>query len=148
MNSQTAMKLQKPLEEYIRYFETLTPRSVRLIEKIADPTMRFIDPFNDVHGIDAVEAVLEKKCRGVINPKYRITDYAWGRDGHTVYLRWSFSFEEQGALRLITGMSEVSFSPLGKVACHVDYWDTGSQLMAYRPFAGWVWRNIRRRLGV
>jgi steroid delta-isomerase len=128
---------QRPLEDYIAYLERLTPRSVRLLEKLAAPEMRFIDPFYDVRGVDAVVAAFEKICSQDSQLKFRITDRAWGRDGYTAYLRWSLTFGE----RTIDGMAEIVFGPDGKIVQHTNHWDSGGQVMARLPLLKWVWKN-------
>lgn len=144
--NQPVMALQKALEDYIGYFEKLTPRSVRLLEKLAEPGMRFTDPFHDVHGVDAVEAVLEQRLRADGQTQFRVSDHAWGRDGYTVYLRWTRTSFVSGQEQRINGVSEVMFSPGGRVAAHIDHWDSGRQKDARRPFTGWLLSRIQKKL--
>jgi len=141
--------IEDAVEKYIRYWETLSPRTVGLIEGLAAPGMRFKDPFNDVQGTKAVRAVLDRIFSDADNPRFRVSDHAVGRDGLTAYLRWEFTFTPRNARRIwrITGMSEVLFTPEGLVAAHTDHWDTGSQILAKLPVIGWMWGKLRRKIG-
>ncbi|MGZ9097152.1 MAG: nuclear transport factor 2 family protein [Micavibrio sp.] len=133
---------QRPLEDYIAYLERLTPRSVRLLEKLAAPEMRFIDPFYDVRGVDAVVAAYDKIMGHAARMSFHVTDRAWGRDGYTAYLRWNLVFED----RAIDGMAEIVFGPDGKIVQHTNHWDSGNQVMARLPVIKWVWKIVKGKL--
>lgn len=112
------LNFQRQLEEYSVYHERLTTRSVRLIEKMAAPEMRFINPDYDVRGIEAVESVLTKMLGQGDRVKTSVTDMAWGRDGYTAYMRWIRHFPKHQ----MDGISEVVFAPDGLVVQHTEYW--------------------------
>jgi steroid delta-isomerase len=134
--------LQRPLEDYIVYLEKLSPRMVPLLDKLAAPGMKYKNPFNDVTGADAVMRVFTKIFDVTGRPKYRVSDVAWGRDGHTAYLRWTFHYDGG---RVIEGVAEVLFDANGKIMMHTDHWDAGSQVMTHISGAAWVWGLIRRK---
>jgi len=142
------LKNNKTLLDYIAYFERLSPRTIRLIEKLAVPGLRFKDPFNDVRGTDAVERLFEHMFASVDRPKFKIVDYAWSRDNMRAYLRWDFSCERKGAKHLISGMSEISFDQDGLVASHIDYWDSGEYFFAKLTVIGAVIRWVQGKLKV
>ncbi len=112
------LNFQRQLEEYSVYHERLTPRSVRLIEKMASPDIRFIDPQQDVRGIEAVEEALIEMLGEGGRVSTRMSDMAWGRDGYTAYLRWTRNFPKYK----MDGISEVVFSPDGLIVQHTEYW--------------------------
>lgn len=145
-----AVNLRRVLEEYIDYREKLTPRSIRLIEKLAVPYMAFTDPFNDVQGIEEVETVFEKMFSKMDRPSCKIDDAAWGRDEYTAYLRWTLTFSPKGReeRRQIAGISEICFTRDGKIYRQTDYWDSGSQQMSNMPLPGWLSRRMCRRRDV
>lgn len=141
------LNFQRQLEDYCAYFERLSGRSVRLLEKMAAPEIRYIDPFHDVRGIEAMGAVLKNLYdRKLERPSLKITNTAWGKDGYTVFLRWNFSFMPKGKREewLIEGVSEIVFGPDGKIVLHHNHWDSGSQAMAHVPFLGRAWIWFRR----
>lgn len=140
------LSYQRVLEDYIQYFETLSARSIPLIEKVAEPSLQFDDPFHSLKGLDEVEAMFEAMFEVFERPKFKIKDYAWGQHGDTVYMRWVFSCLYKGQRHEIDGMSEISFSHNGLVTSHRDYWDSGSQVLAKVPVIGWLFRKFQKKI--
>ena len=139
--------LQRALDAYIDYYERLSARSIRLIEKLAVPGMQFRDPFNDVAGIEKVEAVLKKMFADVTAPKFRVHDCAWGRDQRTAYIKWGFTARMQNGSHLnITGMSEICFNDEGYVMAHIDYWDPAAAIYEDLPLLGRAIRWVRNKI--
>ena len=116
-----ALALQKPLEDYIQYLEKMTSRSVPLLRKLAVPGMHYTDPLHDVRGIDDIVAIFQKRFTDVRSAKYRVSDYAWGKDGQTAYLRWTFTCLRETGEDVTQGMAEVMFSNEDLVMSHTDY---------------------------
>lgn len=144
--SHQRLSKQRVLEDYIQYFETLSARSIRLIEKVAEPSLQFDDPFHCLKGLDEVEAMFEEMFEVFERPKFKVTDYAWGQDGQTVYTRWVFSCIYKGQRHEIDGMSEIEFSHNGLVSSHRDHWDSGSQVVAKIPVMGWLYRKLQQKI--
>ena len=136
------------IEAYVAFFEELTPGSLDLLETLCTPDVRFRDPFNDVRGLAAMRRVFEKMFEDVREPRFVVTDRAVS--GQVCYLRWEFTFLQPrgGAPWRILGMTEVHFDESGRVAAHLDHWDSGSQLYARLPVLGTMVRWVRRRLSV
>lgn len=145
---QENIKLQRALDNYIQYYEKLSARSVRLIEKLAEPGMRFKDPFNDVQGTDAFARIFNHMFASVDAPKFSIQDYTWGRDGQTAYIRWRLDYRIKGQNRIIEGMSEVLFSKGAKVLSHIDHWDAAEQLYEHIPVLGGLLRLVKSKLQI
>lgn len=116
-----AMALQKPLEDYIQYLEKMTSRSVPLLRNLAVPGMHYTDPLHDVRGIDDIVEIFQRRLTDVKSAKYRVSDYAWGKDGQTVYLRWTFICIKHDAEDITQGIAEVMFSNDDLVMSHTDY---------------------------
>jgi len=141
------LTFQRPLEEYIAFFERLTARSLPLLEKYVSADVQFNDPFHSVSGIDAMRAVFEKGFADGKQIKFRVSDVAWGRSGHVAYVRWTCSIKAVGQEDfVIEGMSEISFGNNGKIIAHIDHWDSGSQIMARIPVIKWVWALMRSKI--
>lgn len=138
--------LELALQKYVEYYETLTVRSVRLIEKIADPQIVFKDPFNEVEGVDNVVSILRKMFEDVKNPSFTVEDSAWGKDGRTAYIKWAFVFGPDHKRQQIYGMSEVMFSPDGLVVMHRDFWDAAENIYERVPVLGTLLRFIKSRI--
>lgn len=146
--NEDSMRFQKNLDEYIDYFESLTLRSVGLISKLADSHVRFSDPFNDVHGVENMQAILEKMFHEVEVPKFQVIDYAWGRNENTAYLKWNFSYLRKEKKYFCTGMTELIFNDDGAVTAHIDHWDAASQFYEKIPVLGSVLRFIKNKIGL
>jgi steroid Delta-isomerase len=132
------LHLQKPAEDYISFFQTLTPRSLPLIVQHVSEDVVFRDPFHDVRGIEQMKKIFNHMFETCDHPRFTVIDHAYGKDGMTVYLKWRFTAGTKiGALDFI-GVSEVTFDPKGKVASHVDFWDSSaefySKISILRPF--------------
>ena len=147
MSDDNALKFQRSMRNYIEYFEKLTPRSIRLIEKIASPNIYFKDPFNEVRNIEAMEAIFEHMFQTMENPKFRVIDYGFGQEG-AGYIRWHFSFTSNGKSDGFDGMSEIAFNEQGQVISHVDYWDSSENLYEKIPVLGGIIRFVKSKLAV
>lgn len=143
-------KIKSSLNDYIQYFETLSHRSIRLIEKIADPQIHFQDPFNDVHGIDQVEKIFKKMFEDVRDPKFKVLDHAISSSQDKAYLRWVFGAKAKDKDKRIEihGMSEITFGPGGKIIEHIDHWDSGTQFYAHIPVLGTMIRWVQSKLKI
>lgn len=146
-------KAQAVLAKYIQYYETLTRRSIRLIEKVAEPGMVFKNPFYDIAGLEEFEELLGRLFARTENQKFKVRDYSWGENGEgeegggeVAYLRWSFSCDYKGKRRYIEGMSEILFSRRGLVLSHADHWDAAGQVYEHVPLLGALLRWIKGKL--
>lgn len=122
------LSLQKPLEDYVEYLGKLNLRSLPLLGSIAHLSLAFQDPYHAAQGIDATAAVFAHRFNIYPDGAYRINDFVWGRRPATAYLYWSFRFtpksfgkKKQDRLAL-EGMSEVMFSPDGRIFSHSEFW--------------------------
>ncbi len=83
--------------------------------------MHYADPLYDVRGVDDVVEIFQKRFTDVKSAKYRVNDYAWGKDGQTVYLRWTFICMKNEVEVITQGIAEVMFSNEDLVMSHIDY---------------------------
>ncbi|MEC8664131.1 MAG: nuclear transport factor 2 family protein [Pseudomonadota bacterium] len=134
---------QRAVEDYIRYWETLSVRSVRLVEKLAASGISYTDPFHDVRGVDAFEAVLRRYLEGVRLRNIKVINYGFSNDGRTVFLRWEAVIGAADQIAL-SGMSEVVYDHNALVVGHYNFWDTGSQIMAGAPILKHGFNWLRR----
>ncbi len=133
------------LAAYGRFYETMTRASLPAIAALVAPDIRFRDPFNDVRGVDDVVRLLSMMyAHGT--PRFEVLDRALSQQAG--YILWRFASEPSGggAPIVITGMSEIHFTPDGLVCEHIDHWDAGSQFYERIPVLGWLVRKVKRRL--
>lgn len=135
-------------EKYIEYYNQLTPATVAKLRDLCVADLHFIDPFNDVRGVDKVEKIFTEMFHKVKEPTFRITD-AIEKDKLLV-VRWDFRFRlwliRGGQPHLVTGVSFVERNEEGKIVSHIDYWDASSQLYLHLPLIGWIVWGMRRLL--
>jgi hypothetical protein len=140
------MKDIAAVRAYADAFERLRPDSLAEFEGLLAPNVRFVDPFNDVRGREAMMAVLRHMFDNVDLPRFAVLDIALGSEA--AYLRWRMTFRWKGkaAPAAIEGMSEIGFDECGLVATHIDHWDAAGQLYEKVPLLGWLLTRLRRRL--
>jgi hypothetical protein len=142
------MDLRRALDRYARFYETMTPADLETLDRFVVPDVRFKDPFNDVTGVDAMA-----RCLGMAydhgTPKFDVLDRAVSE--RAGYLLWRYTSTKKGESRpawIVEGMSEVRFAPDGRVAEHIDHWDSGEQFYLRLPIVGWLVGKVRKRLRV
>lgn len=143
-----APDLESAVTAYVSFYESLTPVSVGQLDELCAPDVRFRDPFNDVTGIAAYRAILAGMFEHLSAPNFEVGDRALS--GRVAYLRWTFTFtpKKGGMPWRIEGMSEVHFDQRGRVAVHLDHWDSGSQFYGRLPLLRSLIGFVRRRLAV
>ena len=137
------------VEAWIAFFETLTPESLETrLGELAAPDIRFRDPFNDVRGVEALRAIFRHMFATTEGSRFTVQDRALS--GRVAYLRWVYTFRPKGSATpwRIEGMSEVHIAEDGRIAAHLDHWDSGTDFYAKLPVIGWIIRRIRRMMGV
>ncbi|MCA1909972.1 MAG: nuclear transport factor 2 family protein [Magnetospirillum sp.] len=134
------------LNPWADFWQDLTPDSVGRVRALCVPDIRFIDPFNDLMGVEALERLLTHMFATLEAPRFVVTDRAMGSQAG--YLRWDFTACLRGRDVSLTGMSEVGFAPCGRVALHRDHWDAGAQVYGRVPVLGALVRLVSRRLAL
>lgn len=136
------------LERVVRFYETLSPESLARIGEVYAAEARFKDPFNDVVGLAAIEAVFRHMFRQVREPRFCVTSRLAA--GSEAWLEWEFHFRFRGwresEIQVVRGATRLDLAPDGRVLRHRDYWDTGEELFARLPLIGPLLRLLRRRM--
>jgi len=125
-------------------WEGLRPGTIEALVALAASDIRFKDPFHDVRGRDALRRVLAHLFDRVANPRFVVTDRAFGMEAG--YLRWTFTWGSGRQDGKIEGMSEIHLGADGLVTAHLDHWDSGSQFYATLPLIGPAVRLVARRV--
>lgn len=137
---------RRNLDAYLAAYEAMGPDRLDVFDEVCDPDVRFVDPFNDVQGLDRLKGVYRHMYATLENPRFTILDSAVGAAAG--YIRWRFDFSLRGRPMTIDGMSEVAFGADGRVTSHIDHWDAGAQVYARVPVLGALIRWVRARLAV
>lgn len=139
--------IERAVEGVVQYFETLTPEATAKIGSLYDAKARFVDPFNDVVGLAAIQHIFEHMFVALDAPRFVITERIV--QGQQCFLTWDFKFRFKNFRRdqeqTIRGGSHLVFSSTGLVTLHRDYWDAAAELYEKLPFVGALMRWLKRR---
>lgn len=131
------------LQAYCRLFGRLAPDRIGELRALCTPDVRFVDPFQEITGIDRYTALYEHMFRTVEQPRFEVLDRSLGAELGSI--RWHFSGRIRGRDVAIDGMSELRFdAATAQVREHIDHWDAAGQVYARLPLLGGVFRALRR----
>lgn len=134
------------LDSWVEFFETLSVGTLDRLPDLTTETVHFRDPFNDSHGRDGLRAVMEHTLKGCRDLRFTVTHRLFAED--LAILRWRFEATITAIGRLdVIGTSEVRQAEDGRVAEHIDHWDSGEAVYLRLPVLGAPLRLIQRRLG-
>lgn len=132
------------LQGLIDWYQTISPESIVHAGEFYAPDAHFVDPFNDVRGVPAIEKIFRHMFAQVENPRFIVKDVCAG-SGQAM-LVWEFCFSAGGKSHVVPGATHLRFDPKGQVCIHRDYWDPASALFMGIPVLGWGLRGIYQRL--
>jgi len=139
------------LLSYVNFFHKLDKGNLENLETVMTEDIHFIDPFNDVVGLDKVKTIFHHMFLNMPDSKFVITQYALAhKEQATGLLHWNFIGTAPGAKRpiKITGMSILRFGKDGRVSEHIDHWDAAQQFYERIPVLNLILRRIRKRIEV
>ncbi len=137
--------MKTALHQLCRFYENLNPDNLPEIRKLYAANAQFKDPFNDVEGIAAIEAIFSHMFLTTQNPRFSVVQSLQEAD-HAL-LVGDVHFERKGLPNpfCIHGTSLISFDGQGLVVRHRDYWDSGGELYAKLPWVGGLFRWLARQ---
>jgi ketosteroid isomerase-like protein len=138
--------MNTPAQNIKTAFETLSPATLPALVALYADDARFIDPFNDVRGRRAVQAIFAHMLEQVGEPRFVVTRVIDG--GNTLFMRWDFTFTARGKPQHIHGATHFELNDAGLITLHRDYWDAAQELYEKIPVLGSVLRWIRSQLAV
>ncbi|MQQ99756.1 nuclear transport factor 2 family protein [Glaciimonas soli] len=131
------------LDALLCWFSELTPATIKHAERFYQPDAHFKDPFNDVRGIAAIEAIFTHMFATTENPRFDITQKI--AQDQQAFVTWTFHFSLKGKAYAIEGVSHLLFCSDGLVTMHRDYWDTNEELFQKLPLIGGPVRWLRNQ---
>ena len=138
-----------PIERIVDFFENLNPAKVSKLGQIYAPDARFKDPFNDVQGTAAIQAIFAHMFVQVENPRFTIKERMV--DQHQCFLTWEFRFNfisfKQSQRQCILGATHLVLNDGGLITLHRDYWDAAEELYEKIPLLGGFMRWLKQRAG-
>jgi len=131
----------------VAFFESLTPERVCQLAALYDRQARFVDPFNDVQGLTAIEGIFRHMFVALHEPRFVVTGQVV--QGAQCFLLWDFHFRfkrfDTQTVQTIRGTSHLVFSEAGLVTLHRDYWDAAQELYEKLPLVGGLMRWLKKR---
>lgn len=134
------------LAPLLAWYATLTPQSVVHARQFYAADAQFRDPFNDVRGVPAIEAVLHHMFTHSDNPHFIIGERIV--QGQQAFVTWTFVCTLRGTVYEVVGGTHFRFNDQGMVTLHRDYWDAAEELLQKLPLVGAPIRWLRRRFAV
>jgi ketosteroid isomerase-like protein len=125
------------------WYATLTPQSIGRAAEFYAPDAQFRDPFNNVHGVASIEAVMRHMFEHADQPRFIIGDRMV--QGDQGFVTWTFVCTLRGRLYEVEGSSHFRFGKDGRAVLHRDYWDAAEELLQKLPVVGAPIRWLRRR---
>lgn len=138
----------RALQAYAEAFARLTPAGVDALCRRVSAEVHFRDPFNDLHGREALRRLLLDMFERSGRPRFQIDEVCWLAEQQVGWLRWQFEARLPviGTLR-VEGASRVRLDAQGRVCEHLDYWDSAPVYLQL-PWLGALLRRIRRRIAL
>ena len=128
-------------------FESLAPGSIPQLVALYAPNAHFVDPFNDVQGLVAIEGIFRHMFLALDAPRFVVTGQVV--QGAECFLLWDFHFRfkrfDTQTVQTIRGTSHLVFSEDGLVTLHRDYWDAAQELYEKLPLIGGLMRWLKKR---
>lgn len=134
------------LEPLLAWYASLTPQTVGRAAEFYANDAQFRDPFNDVHGVQAIEAVLHHMFTHSDNPHFIIGERIV--QGQQAFVTWTFVCTLRGKVYEVVGGTHFRFNQEGLITLHRDYWDAAEELLQKLPLVGAPIRWLRRRFAV
>ena len=134
------------VQRVIDAFERLAPHDLARLAGLYTPDARFKDPFNDVRGQPAIEALFRHMFVALDDPRFVIRTALV--QGDACFLTWDFRFRMRRFRRdeqCIHGGSHLRFAADGRVEMHRDYWDAAEELYEKLPGVGALMRWLKRQ---
>jgi hypothetical protein len=136
------------LDRLCSFYASLSPDSLPGIAGIYAPQAVFKDPFNEVVGVPAIEAIFRAMFAQLDGPRFVIRSTVL--EGSRACVTWDFEFGfrsfRRGQPQQIRGASWLEFDGAGRVTRHRDYWDAAEELYEKLPVIGALMRILRGRL--
>lgn len=126
------------INNYLNLFSNLNKENIKKFDDLVVKDIIFIDPFNNIKGLDNFKNIFYHMFDTVEEPKFDIVDYAQNKDH--IFLKWKMTFYAFKALQTIEGMSDITLNKEGKVISHLDYWDSLNGIFIKLPFLGFLYK--------
>jgi len=134
------------IDHFLTRWRLLDRAGIDEIDALYTPDVRFVDPFVQLDGIDALKRYLRHSYDGVAQVEFDFEPPLLGEGEAAVRWRLSFSHPrlQGGAVIEVPGITHLQFAD--RVSQHTDYYDAGALLYENVPLIGGAVRLLKRRL--
>jgi steroid Delta-isomerase len=142
----TEATVQAAAERIVALFNQLGPADVERLGAFYRADARFKDPFNEVQGVPAIQAVFRHMYTALDEPRFVVRDVIV--QGRQCFLSWDFLFHMKRfdrSLQTVRGATHLVFDAQGLISLHRDYWDAAEELYEKLPVVGALMRWLKRR---
>ena len=108
--------MKNNFKKYLNLFENLHLSNIDNFRELLDNNIIFIDPFNNVKGIDNFIKIFKKNFRILENPKFKIINVA--SNDKVYFVKWEMYFFAFGKGQKIIGLSEIRVDSNGLILFH------------------------------
>jgi ketosteroid isomerase-like protein len=148
----TSTSLNETVDALVLAFENLNRADIKALGAWYAPDACFKDPFKEVQGVAAIEAIFEHMFDSLHEPRFVVTDRVV--QGAQCFLVWDFVFRfktmDTQTQQCIRGGSHLKFAPdsdgAWRISLHRDYWDAAEELYEKLPLVGGVMRWLKKRV--
>ena len=131
------------LTSLLSWYSLLTSTSVKQIDQFYQEDAYFKDPFNDVRGTAAIQAIFNHMFATTSQPHFVVLQSM--SHEKQAFVTWIFHFSLKSKSYAIHGVSHLLFGDDGRVNIHRDYWDSSEELLQKLPLIGNPLRWLRNR---
>lgn len=138
--------MQAAVDRIVARFESLSLQDLPRLAEIYTPDAHFKDPFNEVQGVAAIQAIFAHMFESLDGPRFVIRERIV--QGGQCFLSWDFVFRMKRFStdeQVIRGGSHLMLAADGRIAVHRDYWDAAEELYEKLPVLGALMRWLKRR---
>ena len=144
--------LNETVDALVLAFEQLGPQDVKALGQWYAADARFKDPFKEVQGQAAIEAIFEHMFDSLHEPGFIVTERIV--QGSQCFLAWDFVFRfktmDSQTQQCIRGGSHLQFvrneQGAWRIVLHRDYWDAAEELYEKLPLVGGLMRWLKKRV--
>lgn len=139
------------VDRIVAFFEHIGPADVARMSELYTSDAYFKDPFNEVHGVEAVARIFAHMFVALNEPRFVVTGQvvqATPDGGLELFLTWDFLFRFKrfsSEPQTVRGCSHLKLAGDGRIAFHRDYWDAAEELYEKLPLVGGLMRWLKRR---
>jgi ketosteroid isomerase-like protein len=147
MTEPNSLDASQALDRLVDFFHQLTPETVNRLSAHYAADVVFKDPFNEVRGIAAVEAIFQHMFVQLDQPRFEVRERMV--QGRQAFLTWNFIFRfrrfDTVTWQTVRGATHLQFNDHARVTMHRDYWDAAEELYEKLPMVGGLMRWLKRR---